>query len=361
MKLLFKTLILWCCLPVLAINPTGPWNGKYTKQKTIKKEFTVSANASLEVDNSYGNLDIVTWNENRTVIEVRISTNGNDEEKVQRKLDEITVEFAASASKVAAKTIFGSNRSSWSWWGNKSNNVSMEVNYTIKLPVTNAVLLRNDYGAINLNRIQGNAQIHCDYGQLLLGELLGDNNLLKFDYTDKSTIGYMKSGKIEADYSGYTLEKTGRVEISADYTRSEIGEAEDVNYNCDYGKMTIDRATTIVGRGDYVTNRIGTVTGSLNLNTDYGSIHIDQLAGNATDVTIKGDYTGIKLGFSPAYQFDFVVNLSYSNLKGEDQVTVTKSSKDYSDKYFAGYHGRQNSGNNVNINSSYGGVTFIKN
>ncbi|MAN59422.1 MAG: hypothetical protein CMC08_06260 [Flavobacteriaceae bacterium] len=361
MKLLSKTLIVFLALPLAVLGNVSPKTGKYTKQKTLKKEFSVNANASLTVDNSYGNLDIVTWSENRTVIEVNIITNGNDEDKVQRKLDEITVEFSASAGQVSAKTIFGNQRNSWSWFGNKSNNVSMEVNYTIKMPVTNSVVLSNDYGTINLNKLRGNARISCDYGQLRIGELLADNNLLNFDYTDKSTIGYMKSGKINADYSGYTLEKTERVEISADYTQSEIGQAKEVNYNCDYGKVTIGNANTITGRGDYVTNRIGTVYESLNLNTDYGSIHIDRLTGKTNDVTIRGDYTGIKLGFSPDYNFDFIVNLSYSNLKGEDAVTVTKTSKDNSDKYYAGYHGKQNSGNMINISSNYGGVTFTKN
>lgn len=362
MKLLFNTLLLLLCFPALVMAGDGPskFKGKYTKEKTVNKEFTVNPDARLEVKNMYGNIDIVTWNENRTVFEVRIKANGNDEAKVQEKLDEIRIEFTGNGSLVTAKTKFG-EKSKWnSWWGNSNNKVSIEVNYIIKLPVGNSVDLNNDYGAISLNELDGTATINCDYGQLNIGELRGDNNFLNFDYTSNSTIEFMKNGKINADYSGFTLESVGDLELSADYTQSEINEARDVNYNCDYGKVTIGKANDVIGRGDYVTNRLGTISGSVNLNTDYGSIRIERMSSKAKDVTIRSNYTGIKLGFDSGYSFNFVLDLSYSGFGGDENVSVTTKSVENSKKFYEGYHGTKNSGNKVNINSDYGGVTFIK-
>jgi hypothetical protein len=279
---------------------------------------------------------------------------------VQEKLNEIRIEFTGSSSLVTAKTKFG-EKSKWnSWWGKGNKKVSIEVNYIIKLPVGNSVDLNNDYGAISLNELDGSAKISCDYGQLNIGELRGDNNYLNFDYTSNSTIEYMKNGKINADYSGFTLEKVGDLELSADYTQSEIGEAKDVNYDCDYGKVTIGKANDVVGRGDYVTNRLGIISGSVNLNTDYGSIRIERLTASAKNVTIRSDYTGIKMGYDSGYSFNFALDLSYSGFGGADDVNVTLKSVDGSQKLYKGYHGTKNSGNSVNINSDYGGVTFIK-
>ena len=44
---------------------------------------------------------------------------------------------------------------------------------------------------------------------------------------------------------------------------------------------------------------------------------------------------------------------------GEFEVQVRKEKS--SEKYYNGYHGSDNSGNVVQINSEYGGVTFFKN
>jgi hypothetical protein len=344
----------------MAADGGDKFKGKYTKEKTVNKEFTVNQNANLEVENKYGNIDIVTWNENRTVFEIHIKANGNDEARVQERLNEIRIEFSASNSQVSARTKFG-DKSKWnSWWGSGKKKVSVEVNYVIKLPVGNSVDLNNDYGAINLTEIDGTANIDCDYGQLNIGELRGDDNYLNFDYTNNSTIEYMKNGKINADYSGFTLERVGDLELTADYTRSVVNQAQNVNYNCDYGKVTIENAQDVVGRGDYVTNRLGTISGSVNLNTDYGSIRIERMTASAQDVTIQSDYTGIKLGFDSGYSFNFALDLSYSGFSGDENVNVTSKSVHNSKKQYEGFHGTKNSGNRVNINSDYGGVTFIK-
>ena len=74
--------------------------------KTVKKEFTVNKDALLKVDNSYGNIDIVTYDGNTISIEVNIKTNSNNEDKAQKKLDEINIEFNGSSSLVEAKTKF---------------------------------------------------------------------------------------------------------------------------------------------------------------------------------------------------------------------------------------------------------------
>ncbi len=361
MKLLSKSLLILFLVPLVALANPDKFKGKYTKEKTLNKEYTVNSNAGLRVANSYGNIDVISWNENRIVIEVLIRTSGDNEERVQKRLDEIDVQFSGNGSLVTAKTFFGSKRNdSWSWWKKQRNNVSMEVNYTIKVPVSNTVDLDNNYGSISLNRLEGTATINCDYGQIIIGELLGENNYLNFDYTNNSTIEYMKSGRINANYSGFTLDKAGSLELNADYTKSEILEVINLNYNSDYGKLIVGKVHTMVGKGSYIPNKIGTVTGSLNLSTDYGSIVVQRLTSTVKDVTISSDYTGVKLGFDANLSFDFYVRLSYASLKGDDALSIMKTDKSNSRKTYEGYHNQKNSGTIININSSYGGVSIIK-
>jgi len=234
----------------------------------------------------------------------------------------------------------------------------MEINYTVKLPVTNNVDLNNDYGSININRLEGVAVINCDYGQLNIGELMADGNYFNFDYTKNSTIGFMKSGKINADYSGFTLEKVGKLDITADYSRSEVTEASSISYNCAYGKLHVGSVGNVVGRGDYIPLKIQKLSGGLDVDSDYGSITVERITSEGGDVTIRSDYAGIKLGFDSGYNFDFDIDLSYAGLRGEDHVNVEHTSKKSSKKTYRGYHGSKGSGNSVNINSDYGSVTF---
>ena len=363
MKTLLYKSTLWALLlvPFLLCAHTDNQGGKYTKEKTIKREFNVNSDALFKVSNSYGNLNITSWNENRVVIEVHIKTNGNDEERVEERLNEIDVDFENSASMVSARTLFGENGKSWGWnWG-KRRNVSVQVNYTIKLPVKNSVNLNNDYGNIYLDRIDGHAKINCDYGKIDVGELRGRNNELKFDYTSRSTFDYINSGEIIADYSGFTIEKAGNLRVKADYTNATINKMEDLEYSSDYGSLEVDEVNNVNGNGDYIGVKLGTVHGNVSITSDYGSIKISEMAPDAGNVNIKTDYTGIRIGYSAQYYFDFEISTEYAGVSGKDAFEINISKEKSNEKYYKGYYGKQNSGNTVTIISDYGGITFNQN
>lgn len=344
--------------PMLSFGSTSK-KYKHEKEKTIKKEFNVNSNAQIVIDNSYGNLDIVTWNENRVVFEITIKTSGNNEDKVSEKLEGITVDFNASASKVSAKTRFSKSKSSWWNWGN--SNVNMQINYIVKMPMTNSVNLSNDYGNINLGKLEGQASISCDYGKITTEELMAVGNVLNFDYTQNCSFGYINSATINADYSGYTVEKANNLNINADYTQSKILVAEDVKFNCDYGGINIEKANNIIGNGDYLTTKIGDVYKTVKLEADYGSIRINRMTGNAGSLTIDSDYTGIKIGLDSDYAFDFNIDLDYASLSGDDGFDFSRKNIESTSKHYSGHKGSSNSGNLVKISSDYGSVTFFNN
>jgi hypothetical protein len=359
--LLYRAILTLCIVPALVFgNNNSNLSGKYTKEKTINKEFTVNPDATFKVDNSYGNVDVVTWDENRVVIDITITTSGNNEEKVQKKLDQIDVLFERSPSQVSAKTFFNKGKSK-SWWNWGDSNVNMKINYVVKIPITNSVDLSNDYGNINLDKLEGHAKISCDYGKITTKELMADNNNISFDYTNHSYFEYIKSGKINADYSGFTIGKTNGLTIVADYSKSVVEIAEDISYNCDYGSLTIDKVNNVTGNGDYLSTKIGDVYKNIDVKADYGSLKIGNMTENAGDISIESDYLKITIGHSSAYNFDFDIDLEHASLRDSEGLEFTKEKVESGDKYYAGYHGKAGSGNTIKISSDFGSVTFKRN
>ncbi len=362
--LLFKYLsLILVALPFAAYASIdgGGMKGRYTKEKTIKKEFSVNADALLKVKNSYGNLNVTSWDQNTVMIEVKIKANGNNEERVQDRLDEIDVDFDGSPSMVSAITRFGDRGRNWGWKWGKRNNVSVQVNYTIKLPVKNSVNLSNDYGNIYLDRVDGHAKISCDYGKMEIGELRGRNNELRFDYTSRSTFEYVNSGQIIADYSGFTIEKAGDLNVKADYTNATIDEMGNLEYSSDYGSMAVGKVKNVEGVGDYIGIKLGDVHGNVNVTSDYGSLKIAKMTPEAGDINIQSDYTGIKIGYHPEYYFDFDISTEYAGVNGIDDFEIQIRKEKSGEKYYNGYYGNDNSGNVIQIRSDYGGVSFYKN
>ncbi len=344
------------------IQNDGAEIGSDNLTKKIHKEIQVSKDALIEIDNSYGDLNITSWDQDKVVIDVLITVKGENSKKTQKELNNIDVSFLLSPEKVMAETKIDMGWSfGWFYFGYGSfNSEKYRIDYNIKLPKTSSVNLTNDYGTIRLNSLEGKANISCDYGQLIIGELMADNNILEFHNTSNSSIEYIKGGTIKADFSGFTLEKAEDIYLIADYTSSNIVEVTNLNYNCDYGNITIDNVTNLEGEGDYITHRIGNVSGSLEIDADYGSIKIDRIKSSAKNVCIEADYTDIIIGYENDYSFNFNINLQYGSFNADDELTIRKTDVQNSSKKYLGFHGTENSGNTVNINSDYGGVKLIK-
>ena len=358
-KIQFRLALLFLLMPFIALASTNIEATKAIKEKNIKKSFDVSSNATLKVNNSYGNLNVITWNENKITFDISIKVSGNDAEKVQERLDGIEIEFSSSRDMVSAITHIEKNKKNWWNWGKKMN-LKLEINYVVKMPISGNVDLNNDYGAINLDKLEGVAKINCDYGKITTKELMADNNYLNFDYSNNCYFEYIKSAKINADYSGFTIAKIENLDLNADYTKSVVEAVENAKYNCDYGSLKIDNINSIQGNGDYLGLRLGNVYKNVSIRADYGSIKIDRMASKAKNIAINSEFTGITIGLDAGYNFDFDIDLEYCSLRDSEGFNFTNKEVDHSEKKYNGYHGAKGSGNMVKINSEYGSVSFKK-
>ncbi len=360
MKTMYKILLVLLLIPVVGIADNNPKKWKYEKSKTLKREFNVSADALVKINNKYGNVDVITWDQNRVVIEVKITVKGSSEDNVMSKLDNITVDFDGSKNLVSAKTIIEKSSSSWFNWN--SSNVNFQIDYKVKMPVTNKASLYNDYGSISLNELKGKAEINCDYGKILIGSLFHADNEINIDYTNNSVIEFINGGTINADYSDLIVEKAKKIDLVADYTSTGFENIEDLTFNCDYGKLKVENGNSVSGNGDYLTMRFGSIYKKLVIDADYGSIVIDNLKSAFKKVSITSDYTGVKMGIDMQASFDYLVELSYGGFSNDLQnVTNLKKVVKSNSKYYEGFVNNENSGASINIDSDYGGVKLYNN
>ncbi len=358
MKNMYKLLLVLFLIP-LSIYASDK-KGKITKTKTINKEFPVNKDATMKVVNKYGNIDIVTWTENKIVMDITITTNGNDKEKVEKRLEDIDVEFNANSSNVSAKTVIKKISKSWSLWG-KKNNVNIEINYKIKMPVTNNVDLSMDYGGISLDKLEGSSKIDCDYGRLNIGELLNTNNDINVDYTGDSNIEFMKDGSINADYSTIHIEKTGIVKLNSDYSHISFGSLADLEYNCDYGSLKVSDGSNLIGSSDYMNATIGKLSGKNDINLSYGALKINELTQDFKSLKIESNYTRNTIRVNSNNSFNVNANLNYCDFKYVDGFTFSKEITKSSKKEYEGYYNNANSSNNITVISKYGALTFKNN
>lgn len=358
MKPMYRILLLLFLIPLTVGATNIDPKGKHTKSKVINKEFNVNSDATVAVKNKYGNIDVVTWDENRVVMEITITTNGDDLEKVEKRLEQIDVVFEGSSNRVSAKTLIEKNKSNWSFWG-KKNRVNMEINYKVKMPRSNHADLNMDYGGISLDQLDGNATIDCDYGHLSIGDLRGAENKINIDYTKKSTVDFAATLDLNADYSTIHIDKAGNTTLNADYSHVSFGTVADIDYNCDYGDLKVAQAQGVNGKSDYMTAIIENLDGKGAFDMDYGSLKINALGEGFSTLDIKSSYVRNKIGVG-ATAFDITANVSYAGFKVPEGFTFNREIKSGSKKEYGGYYQAASSGRSIVIKASYGSVTFNK-
>lgn len=356
MKYIVKIVTLLLLIP--SMMTANNMDGKHTKTKTIKKEFTINENAEIYLNNKYGNIDIKTWDRNEVSIEIIITTNGNNESKVEERLENINVHFENSSQEVSAKTHFKKQNNSWNIFG-RSSSVNMNVKYFVRMPISNNLTVNMDYGDVLLDELQGKAEIDCDYGKIYIGKLLNDNNSINLDYSRGSTIDFIKNGKINIDYSTIDIEEAGNVDLNTDYSNTTFDKVNNLNFNSDYGSLIVNNANKIVGNSDYVNLKFGNIKSTLIIVADYGNIKVDKMGENFNEVDLNTEYTGVKIGIDNNSSFALISDSQYSGVSLPEGFNFTKQIEKNSKKYYEGtYNGSKGK---ITMKSQYGGIKIYKN
>lgn len=350
MKKLYKIVVL-LLMPFLVVAHNGKKKGKYTEEKSYQKEFSVNSDALLDISNKFGDVNITSWAQNKVKIDVKITVNGDDKEKVLTKLSNITVDFSNTKSLVKAITVFEKENNKWK----KGNKLNFDITYIIKVPVSNSIVIENKYGNINLDRIDGKALINCKYGAVDLGKLNYHENELELRYANNSTIQYINKGVVSAKYSTLSIDKAVNLLIESGYTTTKIGTAESINFEGNYGGLYVKQVEKIILDGNYLKIKVGDLLNKLNIDTSYSTITIAELKKHFDQINIECRYSNIKVNYERDIPFNFIVKTKYGSFKRGDNLKVSNMDN----KYYSGFNVIETPSKKISIIGDYSSVKFI--
>lgn len=351
MKKHYNTLILFILIPFLGFSNDDTF---ISKQKNIKKTYIVNSNAGIDIDNKYGNISVLTWDEDKIDLDITIKVTGGNENWVNEKLNSINVDITALKSMVTAITKIGNSSLK-----SKGSSNCFEINYVIKIPKNGTVKLNNKYGNISALSLESTTDIVCKYGKVTLGKLNGPNNRIQIEYCQNSNIDYIKNGTIEARYSGLKINDSGNLNLDTNYTDLVISEGQNIKYDCNYGSFKFQKINSCVGSGNYLNINIAEISNNINLDANYSKINITAITDKANNVNINCGYSDVCLGYDTNYAFDFDINTKYGNIKSDNSLDVSVNEKKSTTKRVSGFNKKKGQ-NKVAVNSNYGNVTLTK-
>lgn len=318
-----------------------------TKTKEYSKSFSVDDNSLVNVTNKFGDVKVTTWDKNEVVINVTVKLEGKREEKLLKVLDNIDVEIQKKGENVFAETIIGK--------GGKSNNCNcdMEINYTIKMPKTNELEVRNEFGSFYINKLDANLKLKLKFGTSTIGELNGIENDLDFEFCSLINLEKIKGGLIRVQHSKLNIDDANDIELESQFTKVNVDKLTEGKVDVKFGHLKLDEVGSVKAKMKMAPLEISYLKNDIELIQSHSRTNIENIAKNFEQVDVDCEFSPVKLKLESGSSFnvDAFVNmgsfiLNGNSIKNKDEMNkVTYKGK---------VGGSPNS--NIKIRSEFGKV-----
>ncbi|MBA9079488.1 hypothetical protein [Rufibacter quisquiliarum] len=327
------------------------------KTKNIARSFKVTGADKLSISNSFGRVDVQTWNRNEVTVEVRIITRASSEGKAQEILDKIDVNVTEGGNLISFATQLQPMQI------RSSSEKSFEINYLVKMPKTNAVAISSRYGVIQLPDFDGPTDLTVKYGKLTTGRLNNRRNSISVTYsTGECVLEYVKAGDLEVKYSHLRLNGGEAINAATAYSRVSIDKVDNLAVESRYDThFNVGSAGEVTGRSSYTSFSIGSISEALAMDLKYCTkFEVENISNNFKKVNLTGGYSFIKLGFSDKSAFNFDISTSYcGNPKfNEDKIDFTFKEVKNTSAVYRGRYGSSSPKGTVNVTNKYGSLAF---
>lgn len=345
-------------------------NAKREFTKEFHKEFAVDRDATIDLTNKYGKVNIQTTSGAQVVIDVQIIVDASSQSEADDLFERIEVDFSNSSHYVKAETLISSRKMGWlkQLFSSGGKN-SYEINYTVQMPKSCELKLSNRYGDSFVDNLENRADVEIKYGAIEMLDVQGTLDLdLKYG---KGSAGIIGDGDIEIGYSVFRIDRAEDIDIALSYSTLELNEARNIDAEIKYSNLKIQKAAYLSCESKYDDIHLGTVNELMlesrytsaeaddilekaSFEMGYGGLSIHHLSGNFQMIKIETDYTGVKINLDNDAAFKLDAATEYTSVKLPDLSTTVDIRKD-NESNIKGYY-RNQSGGEIYARMRYGGL-----
>lgn len=347
LPLLFVTSALIC--QSFTLEPTFDFNyeNDAKAEKYTSREFPANANTQLKVCNSYGNIKIVPWNENKVKVDVYVKYEQSVSNKQEYAKKNFKIHMCQENNEISISTHHNTHR------------IRHTINYVVYTPSATSIATCNRYGDIALGNLNGYISADVEYGDLYAEKIsFGSGkkaNKIRVSYGD-AVIKEASWLNIEIKYGSFAMQKAYAAAINGSYSDFKIDELTYATLDLGYSDIKFGTLGSIKGEianGDFKADRVDS---NLSLSLSYTDIIVYSISNNFKNIDLKTYYSNGKLTFDNSASFNLTTSAKYStfklyNINGGAQTFEKSFSKS------VGTSPRKR----VSISSEYGDWTIRKN
>jgi hypothetical protein len=337
-----------------------------SETRNFIKTFPVGKETSFEVINKYGTIQITSWNKDSAYVRAEVRAYAQNQSKVNKMFDGISINFSDTKYLVRAQTEFTQsiNMLFEGFKGMTSKLINydsrVEINYFINIPEYLNLNIENKYGNIYMENSTGELNVSMNNGSFKANSLSRKSSLT-IAFCD-ANINSIASGKIDGSFSEFTIGEAGDLNVNSISCKYDIKHSGSIQLESRKDKFFLGNIDILQGKSYFSDFRLASLRKELNLTTRYGSVNADLIEKGFESVDINSGYSDISLSFdqNASYNLDirhqnaFLI-LPDKNIKKEEK-SLNEDKKEY-DTY--GVVGRNPGATKVKIDATHGNI-YIK-
>jgi hypothetical protein len=299
-------------------------------QRSVHRSFPASLETTLEVENKYGKIQLLTWEEDSISVEVDMILTESKASKLRKLKEDIKIDFTGTKSYVIARTVIASESGRLaSELKSISNTISgtnkrIEINYLIRVPEYLDVVLSNKFGDIYMDDLEGQVDITLSNGMLKANRLAG-NSSLDLSFAD-GMINSMGSATVKLSYSELELNQVSQLDLVSKSSRLTVDSVNVVKIDSRRDKLNFQKAEYLYGKSNFTQVRIYDFLRESDVYMKYGKLTIEHVMPAFTRIYVESDYTDVSLFFDEDASLEFdILHHDKSTLRLPGNVSADES------------------------------------
>jgi len=316
-----STVLLVCCTNLIMAQQVATYEKDYS--------FDVSSGAKINVESSFTDVTLTTWNENRVAINVYAKTEASSVTRADRLMEDIDIEVTGSSSLIEIESRFRKG-------GNRNGKSEIDIRISIKAPNSLNLDFDSSFGDIVIPDWEGYCELDLQFGDLNLQDLRHE------------------SAEIEVQYSDLDLGNANNLDLTSSFSDVSIQNVNHLEIETQYDEVDVESVHTLDADSQFTDFEVGRVQKELILDTQYGAVEIDGISADFDRIEIENQFGEVKLYIDSGANYSLDVDMSFASFNFEDKSSLNYKKEGFNDEHYWGQIGT--GGGSIEIDSSFGGV-----
>jgi len=297
----------WFAFLVMLVASVSLSGQDHTSRESLDRKYRVSRETTLEIQNKYGRIDVITWDRDTAEIQVEILLTESSTSRLRKLKEDVSIHFSKTGDYIQARSQFESESGriarELKSIGHTitGSNKHVEINYTVHVPEWLDLVLTNKFGDIYMDNLSGNVEIDLSNGVINADNLQGSTSInLSFG---NGLVRSMGSGTINLSYSDMTLGDASQLDLVSKSSKLTADSVNVLKINSRRDKLDFLQVEYLYGNSNFTQVSIHEFLKESDIYMKYGKLTLEHVRPQFTKIYVESEYTDVSLHFEESCRF----------------------------------------------------------